>query len=107
MQSGHAVTSLVNVPIYLVGQLSHTPFVPKVMSIKWSILLSDLTNLEEFLRLFVKEEAFFFKPPTIQGPVTSVRQVIQFQPKPRGGDTKAVRRPAGIGATLSNQRSGR
>jgi len=40
-------------------------------------------NLDSYLSLFAKEEAFFFKLPAIERPTTSVCEAIQFRPRRR------------------------
>jgi len=45
--------------------------------------LSHKDTLDSYLRLFVKEEAFCFKAPTVERPVTSASQAIRFRPRRR------------------------
>jgi hypothetical protein len=45
--------------------------------------LTKKDNLDSYLRLFAKEEAFFFKLPAHERPTTSVCEAIQFRPRRR------------------------
>jgi hypothetical protein len=56
-------------------------------SLRRRINLPEKDNLDSYLRHFAKEEAFYFKAPTLDRPANSACQAVRFRPRRRPGTT--------------------